>query len=366
MSGGYKVRGNIIYVYGSINGKHYRLSTGKEATKLNLAWIRHNYKDVLLQLIDKQLHPKISTNFSEFGLESLKANEYSRKSSTILAYKYSYQKHIAPYFEHYDLVDIKPIDIKKWQSKLLQNLEPGSVGSVRTILSTILADAVIDGLISTNPISSVKLPKPLLKEPMVPFTPEEVKKLIQFASGWFKTYLQLAFFSGMRPGEILALRWENIDFEAKRIHIRRTMHKGALGTPKTGRERIIDMLSIVEQGLKEQYKITGLNYEYIFSHSIGRKPYGSPRSIVKNHWRPLLRRCGFALRHLYDTRHTFATMMLLAGEDILWVSQMLGHSTIATTMKYYIKYIPNSAKSRAEEVQNFCTDFAQTNKRKAV
>lgn len=366
MSGGYKVRGNIIYVYGSINGKHYRLSTGKEATKLNLAWIQHNYKDVLLQLVDKQLNPKITTNFVEYGLESLKANEYSRKESTILAYKYSFQKHIAPYFMHYDLKDIKPSDIKKWQSKLLENLEPGSIGCVRTILSTILADAVMDGLMVANPISSVKLPKPLLKDPMVPFTPEEVKKLIHSATGWFKIYLQVAFFTGMRPGEILALKWEDIDFEAKSIWIGRAIHKGTIGTPKTGRRRIIDMLLVVEQALKEQYKETGLMHGYVFSHSTGKKPYASPRSIVKNQWRPLLRRCGFAVRHLYDARHTFATMMLLAGEDILWVSQMLGHSTIATTMRYYIKYIPSNSKSRAEEVQKFCTDFAQKQNKRAV
>ncbi len=77
-----------------------------------------------------------------------------------------------------------------------------------------------------------------------------------------------------------------------------------------------------------------------------------------HHWKNLLRRSGFDYRSLYQTRHSFASMMLQAGEDIAWVSQkMLGHSEIATTLKYYAKYV----KQKNEKHASFLYDERRTN-----
>ncbi len=66
-----------------------------------------------------------------------------------------------------------------------------------------------------------------------------------------------------------------------------------------------------------------------------------------------------AYRVLYNTRHTFATLMLTNGEDILWVSQMLGHANISTTMKYYIKYVEDKGKKRATFLDEKTENIAQ-------
>lgn len=358
---GYKIRGNKIYVHGSVNGKHYRLSTGKEATPINIRWIERNHRDVLLKLIDELKQPKKkSLNLIEYGLNSLELNAPTRKVNTTKGFKNLFQNHIASYFKYHDIQDIKPSDIKRWQGSLIEKgLSIQSVKNCRTVLRGILTDAKIDELISTNPMDLVKIPSSQNeKEEISPFGLNEIELILNNSNEWLKRYLTVAFFTGMRTGELLALKWEDIDFNNKKIFVRRSMTKGIVSKPKTGKSRIIDMLPVVQSILKDLYRQNGLAYEWIFTHRYN-KPYCEPATISKTMWRPTLKKCSLAYRKLYNTRHSFATMMLLGGEDILWVSKMLGHSDISTTMKYYIKYIQTNEQKRAIFLDNFSTKIAQ-------
>ena len=110
--------------------------------------------------------------------------------------------------------------------------------------------------------------------------------------------------------------------------------------------------------LQKKYRENGLKYDYIFTSRKG-KPYRQHSAVVSKYWKPLLKRCGMAYRVLYNTRHTFATLMLTNGEDILWVSQMLGHANVSTTMKYYIKYIEEKGKKRAAFLDDKTKNIAQ-------
>lgn len=352
---GYKIRGNTLYVDGTVDGKRYRISTGKEATPVNIKWISKNHRDVLLKLIDKE-KPKKSKMLGEYGLESLEANAYSRKASTRKDYNSKFNKHILPYFKHYMLNEIKPSDIKRWQSKLLESIEPKTVKNARIVLSTILSDAVDDELISRNPMEKVKPPRSLVKEDIVPFTLEEVKALLGSSDAWMESFLTTAFFTGMRTGELLGLKWEDINFVSKKIHIRRSIRQGVEDTTKSGKDRLIDMLPVVAATLKKKYRENGLKYDYIFTSRKGT-PYTEPSSITKWKWKPLLKRCGIDYRVLYNTRHTFATTMLLNGEDVLWVSKTLGHADISTTMKYYVKYIEDKNQKRAKFLNGFLEEI---------
>ena len=342
---GYTIRGNRIYVTGTVDGKHYRLSTGKEATAINIAWIKKNHRDVLLKLIAKD-KPKRSEMFADYARQSIDANAYAIKSSTQYGYKSMLDRHIMPHFKHYRLDEIKPSDIRAWQTKLLQDLTPGSVKNVRHLLGKILEDAVMDEIIDKNPVKHVKPPRSEEKDDILPFSMEEVQTLLHHASPWMHTFLTVAFFTGMRSGELIALKWDDIDFNTNKIIVRRSIRQGVESGTKTGKTRIIDMLSPVREVLKEKFKENGLSSEYIFTTRKGT-PYKESSAVTTTHWRPLLKRCTIAHRVLYNTRHTFASLMLLNGEDVLWVSKMLGHSNIATTMKYYIKFIEEKGQKRA-------------------
>lgn len=364
---GYKIRSNTLYVDGTVDGKRYRLSTGKEATPMNIKWISKNHRDVLLKLIDKE-KPKKSKMLVEYGLDSLETNAYSRKTSTNKGYMSLFNKHIVPYFKHYELNEIRPSDIKRWQGKLLEGIEPKTVKNARIVLSTILNDAVEDELIAKNPTDKVKLPKALVKDDIVPFTLTEVKAMLSSSDAWMESFLTTAFFTGMRTGELMALKWEDINFVSNKIHVRRSIRQGIEGTTKNGKDRLIDMLPVVASALKKKYRENGLKYDYIFTSRLG-KPYTESNSIIRWKWKPLLKRCSIDYRKLYNTRHTFATTMLLNGEDVLWVSKTLGHADISTTMKYYVKYIEDKSQKRAKFLNGFLgengTKLAQSNNAKA-
>ncbi len=354
---GYKIRGNRIYVTGTVDGKHYRLSTGKEATELNIAWIRKNHRDVLLKLVNKE-KPKPSMLFAEYAERSMEANAYAIRDTTHKQYGYFLNKHILPYFRHYRLDEIKPSDIKHFQSRLLEKLDARSARNVRALLGKILNDAVLDELIDKNPVDAVKAPrlKVSVTKEVEPFTLEEVETLIKNASGFYRNFLVVAFFTGMRLGEIVALRWEDVDFDVRKIYIKRAKSDGREGATKTGKARAIDMLDIVRDALSQQRKQTGL-LRYVFVNSKNR-PFQRIGSIKTTYWDPLLRRCGIRYRVPYNTRHTFASLMLRGGEDILWVSKMLGHTTVATTMKYYTKFVEERGAKRA----TFLDDLTSKNR----
>ncbi|UTJ05688.1 tyrosine-type recombinase/integrase [Arcobacter roscoffensis] len=100
------------------------------------------------------------------------------------------------------------------------------------------------------------------------------------------------------------------------------------------------MLPLVEEALNRQKSFTYINDSYIFLNQ-NKKAFKSAQSISKGFWKNVLRFCGLDYRVLYQTRHTFATLMISKGEDIVWVSKMLGHTNVRITLETYTKYITN-------------------------
>ena len=115
--------------------------------------------------------------------------------------------------------------------------------------------------------------------------------------------------------------------------------------------RTIDILDSLIPYLEEQYKITGESQSYVFLNELGEHFYDIKR-IRNTHWTNILKECGLEYRPIYHTRHTFATIMLENGEDILWVSNMLGHTNSTMTLSRYAKYIKREGKKRAMFLEN--------------
>jgi len=341
------VRNGTIYVQGSIDGKYYRKSTGKKDTKANLTWVKKNAHDVLLNIIGKAEDKEKEIVFEDFAYKSLEINSPNRKQSTNTDYLASLKRHILPHFSKWLLNEIKPSDIKAWQSKLHNlGLSGKRIKDIRTVFRGVLQDAYVDEIINENPFNRVKAPK-VIKPEIRPFNLEEVQHLVNEADGWFKNYLTIAFFTGLRIGEMLGLRWEDINFKSGYMSIKRAISEGIISTPKTENSiREIDILEPVLEALKKQYKDTGLLNGYVFLTS--RKEYfHDTKSIAPNQWRPLLQRSGIDYRNLYQTRHTFASIMLQQGEEVGWISKMMGHTDIHTTLTKYTRFVPRREQKRA-------------------
>jgi len=140
--------------------------------------------------------------------------------------------------------------------------------------------------------------------------------------------------TGIRPGELVSLRWSDIDFDNEIIKVRRTRVQGKNGPPKKQASvRNIEMLSVVKEFFESQYNITGCLDGDIFLNS-SEKPFYSHDVIAKK-FKKLLDTND--KRYLYQLRHSFATKMISEGEDILWVSKMMGHKNADITLKTYAK-----------------------------
>jgi integrase len=136
------------------------------------------------------------------------------------------------------------------------------------------------------------------------------------------------------------LKWRNVDFVHGVIKVRETRVKGEELPPKTSRSvRDVNMLAPVIEALREQRKRTMGKSEYVFLNQHGR-----PLLVKWVHsyiWRPALDAAGLKRRRLYETRHTFATLMLDAGELPGWVQKMMGHETLQMIHERYYSHIRN-------------------------
>lgn len=346
-----KDRDGIVYVSGSLNGTRYRLSTGKTATSANMKWVDTNWRSCIENILDSTPEKKVGKDESlllkHYGRISLEANASNRRDLTNIEYANIFKKRIIPVFGDMQLAEITPTALKIWQGNLKQEgLSGARIHNIRIVFSGILNDAYGDRLIDVNPFSFVKA-VPIDDVDINPFTLNEVYRLIDNASGWFKNMLTLAFFTGMRTGEMMALRWENIDFARGIIRIRKSVRMGRKGDVKTfASKRDVLMLPPVVKALKNQFLLTGLKNEEIFLTFKG-EGFLYSGSLTETYWHKLCERCELEKRDFYHTRHTFATMMISNGEDILWVANMMGHKDISMVMRKYAKYRKDDSVKRA-------------------
>jgi integrase len=372
-------RNKMVWVKGSIaNHPYHRMSTGKKFSRANMNWAEKNWEQILRDNFERKAsmydREKIPT-LDEYAMVSFAMNEGSRKFYTTNRYKSLYVNHIAPVLGAKKLDEIKVRDIKYWYTHLVKTINAHEyASSVKIVLSGILRDAMEDELIDKNVVGSVRFPKKsaFKNEGTVkidPFTLDEVRTLIDNATGFFRNIIIFQFFTGIRPGEMIALRWEDVNFNSDKITICRQRQdeknpdsgECELGPTKTGTTRRIDMLPIVKDALKEQYKLTGLKDGFVFLSTNG-EPYMDHEGLAKRQWKTLLKRCLMDYRNFYQTRHTFASIFLSEGEELAWVSNvMLGHKNIGTTLKYYATFIKKRDVTRGAFLNNERTQSVHEN-----
>ena len=190
---------------------------------------------------------------------------------------------------------------------------------------------------------------------------DEMKLILANSEGQDRNFFALAFFSGMRSGEMVGLKWKDVNLTQLEIDISRSRKMGVDGKTKTeSSNRIIDILDSLVPYLKNQFKLTGELNSYVFLNTRNEPLYDIKR-IRENGWKKTLKACNIEYRTIYQTRHSFATMMLENGEDILWLSNMLGHTDSSMTLSKYTHYIKKKEKKRGQflnkELSSLNTDL---------
>jgi integrase len=220
----------------------------------------------------------------------------------------------------------------------------GTLGSPRhphITLHKALNDAVADNLISRNVSDGLKPPKPRKSE-INPLTPDQAKAFLEAARGdTFYALYVLAVHYGLRQGELLGLKWQDVDLDAGTLQVRRTQSESRVGRieekPKNGRGRRIELSDSVSEVLRIHGETHG-DHELVFATKKGTAVNSS--NLVRRSFQPLLDSCGLPRIRFHDLRHTCATIRFIKGQHPKRVSDILGHSSVAITLDIYSHVIP--------------------------
>jgi len=282
-------------------------------------------------------------SFSKYASLYLDFKKHELKHSTFCKYESIVSSRLLPYFGSADITDIKPSDVKKWLYSI-DDVGSKSKRHYLGVLSGIFQEAFYDEVIQKNPVKHVRLPKyysPVIK----PFTADEVKSILDNVQNFnYRVYLAIAFYTGMRSGEIIALKKEDINFDAGLIRVARSRSRFGETTPKT--RYSIREIPIIE--LLKPYIIDIMNShdkEYLFITQY-KEPYRDTHVFTLRYWKPLLKDLGIEYRRPYNTRHTYATNMLYRNlVSPVQLAQLLGHSSTQMVYDVYVKYVETNYKN---------------------
>ncbi|MCY1525550.1 putative defective protein IntQ [compost metagenome] len=169
--------------------------------------------------------------------------------------------------------------------------------------------------------------------------------------------MQFAFWTGMRTSELVALDWGDIDWIRGEVRVSRAMTQAAKGSAEVTKTaagaRTIKLLGPALTALQAQKVHTFLAGIEVFQNPRTSERWAGDQPIRKTMWAPGLKKAGVRYRRPYQTRHTFASMMLSAGEHPMWVAQQMGHSDWTMIARVYGRWMPGAdeqAGAKAEAV----------------
>ena len=271
-------------------------------------------------------------------------DEKTIRPNTARGWNSTYRVHIGPQFGHRPISEISEHEILVFRKSLEGRLKGSSINDkIIKPLCMALYRAFKRGLIDAYPCEEIGR----LDELPVDINPLSFKELTHLLDTLKKKNRpaehDLIFIwsrTGLRPGELCALEWKHVDYYNNKLMIRQTMlPSGSVGPPKTKHSiRDVDIRPEVSDAFTRQEGRTGLMDSYIFT-TARNSPYSD--AYLRKRFRFWLRLAGLSYRPPKQMRHTFATLHLAAGENIGWVSRMLGHASPKITWDRYYRFIPN-------------------------
>ncbi|TYS68692.1 site-specific integrase [Sutcliffiella horikoshii] len=294
--------------------------------------------------------------FKDFAWEWFDNHKHRLKVTTEEQYYSKIKNHIIPFLGHYKLSDIKPVHGQAFTKHLLSIMKQSTAHKVFSITNYILYGAVTLELIQKNPFKNVTKPKDS-RGKIDTWDFEELNAFLNFAKTYkdgfrdnpfYYRIFTVAAYTGMRKGEILGLRKQDVDFEAKKLNLRKSVIEtkkagvstGELKTLASYRQISIDDLlcSILkEQILKNNSNKLRLGAAYQQNGLIFCREDGAPfrPSTINKPFKIFIKKSGVKDIRFHDLRHTHATLLLKLGVNPKIVSERLGHSNVKITLDIY-------------------------------
>lgn len=291
-----------------------------------------------------------------YGIEKMTFKEFSDKWLSDYAslkvkpqtrddYEAVVRRHLKPFFGEASLKSITPVMVQEYVANMTDSgLSPRTINKTITILKLMFKHAEIWGYLRNNPAKHVDRPREIRKE-MDYLRPEEARRLLRACSPRFFPICATAILSGARQGEILALKWSDVDLEQGIIYIRRSYRpEYGFVEPKSARSfRAIYMSpELVKILLVQKARTNGTGDSLVFPNGVGRPILH--QNLVRREFEPALEKAGLRRIRFHDLRHSYAALMISLGENPKFIQVQMGHSSISTTLDRYGHLMPEASE----------------------
>ncbi|CAG4900410.1 site-specific integrase [Paraburkholderia saeva] len=296
------------------------------------------------------------TLFSDFLDGWIERQRKVLKASTVEGYESVIETHLKPQFGATTLPDLKRAQFREWCAK--QEFSNKRMTNVLSVARAALAEAVQDELLEANVLSGWTYQRKEALKPdddVDPFTAEEQRAILGAADQpQDRNLFQFAFWAGLRTSELIGFKWTDIDWTRNEARISRATTRAARAakvdesTKTRGSTRVIKLLGPAMQALVDQKPHTFLLNDTVFMNPRTSKPWHNDQAI-RVAWNRLIHKAKVRYRRPYQTRHTYASMMLSAGEPPMWVASQMGHTSLKMLEQRYGRWMKDSAPDAGDK-----------------
>lgn len=287
------------------------------------------------------------------------------KTSTWDDYRKIVVNTLTPAFGRIHLSDLKRPAVREWCET--QDVSNKRLANIQSVLRAALQDALNDELIELNPMHGWKYARKdaqQSQDDVDPFTSDEQAAILKSCrETQHRNLFQFAFWTGMRTSELVALVWGDIDFRRGIARVTRAKTQAADEAESTKTRkgtRDVKLLAPAIEALEAQKQYSFLAGGEIFLNPRTGQAWSGDQPIRHGAWVPALRLSGVRYRRPYQTRHSYASMMLTAGESPVWLAQQMGHSDFTMIARIYGRWITDAApEAGSKAVEMFSIKAAE-------
>ena len=303
--------------------------------------------------------PRENRRFDDVAAAFTAAHIKTRvRATTARDYETNLRLHLAPYFQGWKLLAITPYVVDNFLCALSERgVGQRTTNKCLTLLKQMLSHAVRLRWIHENPARWTK------KIPEVAafnrgsvddniLTPEEIRRLLDTATDRWRLLILAAVLTGMRQGELLGLRWGDIDWNSKQIYVRRQYTAGRFSCLKTpaGRRQITIPSNLTRELHAWRLACPPGAQDLVFPNGAGNPE--SHANVLQRGFYPALRRAGLRRIRFHDLRHTFASLLIANREDPKRIQRLMGHSSIQVTFDVYGHLFPDGEDGVANRLES--------------
>ena len=348
-----KRRGKYVIDFYDTYGKRRWITMPKGTTKKKAKEKLREIEDQLrrgIYLPDKKIptFKQVAKDWIEYKKPNLRHSTWS-----------VYEGHTRNHFDEFNLIKINRVTtakVEKWiTARHNEGMNIATIKKILVTLGQIMAYAVRHGYVDYNPARDAERPRgngESEESKIRVLTPAEINSFLEAEKDMkYRTLFMLALFSGARQGELLGLKWSDVDWENNQIHIQRTFNNQRWYSTKTdASNRKIDLGPAMMKELKEWKLACPPNdLDLIFPNEAGQPI--NHNNLVKRYFEPALKKVGIEKIRFHDLRHTYASLLIEQGENIKYIQVQLGHSSPTVTLNVYahlMKPVNQEAASRLE------------------